>query len=58
MYYIEEFRNGDWWYKTTPDGPWYKFTREKLLTKIKQQEDIITPINEIYKEFIKEKICH
>ena len=31
MYYKECFHEGTWWFQSTPNGIWYKFTPEQVL---------------------------
>lgn len=38
MYYAEKCVNGEWWYRSLPDGPWYKFNEGQLKQKITELE--------------------
>ena len=35
MYHLEKEINGDWYFKSSPNSKWIKFSREALLMKIK-----------------------
>lgn len=34
MYYEEQCLDGVWWWRSTPDGDWQKFSYQKLQTKL------------------------
>jgi hypothetical protein len=38
-YYEEKFFKGDWWYRVTPMGTFYKFDYERLLKKAIELEE-------------------
>ena len=40
MYYEEKrCEHGNWWYRNTPNGHWYKFTAEMILKKLNETHD-------------------
>lgn len=34
MFYEEKLENGQWWYRTKPEGDWYPFTTSMYVQKI------------------------
>ena len=58
MYYEETFYQEDWWYRSSPDGAWYKFSREQLLVKIEELLNITKEYKKIQTEFLAAKTIH
>lgn len=49
MFYEERrCEHGNWWWRDTPDGPWYKFTQDRLLAKLNDTYDELQNMKRIY----------
>ena len=55
MYYEEVFDRGDWWYRTTPRGTWYKFNEGQLKDKIRELQDRLSQSHVTIARLQKEK---